>query len=151
VKFSLPNTHEVIREGPATATERKPRRHLEGVTPSPGGHRGEPRPQRYYGPGYNPRWVMKQLILALTLLGWQRSGAEWGNPDNGEHVPERPYEIIETLIGRPLDNGPWDSLIACAGELSAEATLSERDFLRLGVSLFASTNDFGKSMAAEGS
>ncbi len=132
VEFSLPNQHEVIRESPPEPAVRKPKEHIEGLESRPPQHISEPKPERYYGPGYDPRWIMAQLKLALKLLGWQPASAGLVNPETGEIAPDEPRAIIELLIGRPLappasvdDPETWDGFLEEARALGAEWTLEE--------------------------
>lgn len=129
VEFSLPNTHEVVREAPP-AVERKPREYVEGLQSRPAEHTTEPKPERYYGPGYDPRWIMQQLKLALKLLGWQRVGGRMVNPDTGEIAPDTPRQIIEIIIGRELSasdqDESWEGFSDLAAELGGVPTLEER-------------------------
>lgn len=125
--FQHTNKLKIVSEVPPAPAERKPREHVEGLKSRPVEHTSEPKPERYYGPGYDPRWVLAQLQLALKLLGWQWADGRLVDPQTGEIAPDEPRDIIELLIGRALSppEESWDGFLADAAELGAEVSLTE--------------------------
>jgi hypothetical protein len=107
VEFSLPNIYEVLGEVPPSVGKKS----SNEVNPvgSKTTQAGSVKPGRYYGPGYDPRWLLKQTQLALKLLGWLCSGGKFVNPETGEFAPDEALGIIELLIGRSLEKEPVES------------------------------------------
>lgn len=100
-EFQLPNTYEVVTETPPPVIERKKPRPT-AISSRPARYSEYDRSKRYFGPHYDPLWIMAQLKLALRLLGWPRVNGEWVNPDTGEFAPENLLELIELLIDRKI-------------------------------------------------
>lgn len=129
VEFSLPNKHRVAEIEPPAKPERKPDT-AKAIESRPPVAASAPHQERYYGKGYNPRWVGAQMKLALKLLGWQAISGRLVNTDTGEYAPDEPRQIVEILIGHPLPAADteesWEGFLTDAAEFGAVVSMSER-------------------------
>ncbi len=127
--FQHTSTYKIVSEAPPERASRKPKEHLSGLESRSAPRSMSEKSERYYGPGYDPRWILAQLQLALKLLGWIYDNGRLIHPDTGEIAPDTPMEIIEVLIGREIGES-WDVFRELGAELGAVMSITEARQIR---------------------